>query len=141
MQLFTLSRSNLFSTNERTNEKRKIRRHRSKTHRYPATFVPLRITRNKLAARNARSDLNRAPTEALLSLGGERSGLRRTRNPIDTNWEYDDSARFRRVSSRRRGGGGVCWVTEKFTKAAIIGSFCGQSVYRETMGNNTNNRG
>lgn len=104
MQLFTLSRSNLFSTNERTNEKRKIRRHRSKTHRYPATFVPLRITRNKLAARNARSDLNRAPTEALLSLGGERSGLRRTRNPIDTNWEYDDSARFRRVSSRRRGG-------------------------------------
>lgn len=84
-----------------------------------------RNPRKKLAARSTRSDLNRAPTENHFFLPRRR----RTRNPIDTNWEYDDSARFR-VESR----GGACWVTEKFTKAAIIGSFCGQSVYRETMG-------
>lgn len=138
MQLFTLSRSNLFSTNERTKKGKS------------AAIDPKRIDipRHSFRCESLGTNSRRGTQEVtstehrqkhfFLSAGKEAVWEERGIQSIQIG-----NTMTRRVFAEFRvdGGGGVCWVTEKFTKAAIIGSFCGQSVYRETMGNNTNNRG
>lgn len=93
-----------------------------------------RNPRKKLAARSTRSDLNRAPTENHFFLPRRR----RTRNPIDTNWEYDDSARFR-VESR----GGRAGSRKNSRKPRLSARFAAKVFTGKQwgVGNNTSNRG